>query len=91
MGRPGRLILSRWNDPAESDNNVAWTRSLFEAMQPHLAEVYVNNLGDEGPDRVRAAYGENYARLAAVKHVYDPANVFRANQNITPTAQPTSQ
>jgi hypothetical protein len=59
-------------------------------MQPHLRDaVYVNNLGAEGPDRVRAAYGPNYARLAEVKRRYDPANVFRLNQNIAPGPEPS--
>jgi FAD/FMN-containing dehydrogenase len=80
------LILSQWSEASDSDRNVQWTRALFEAMQPHLEEsVYVNNLGDEGSGRVRAAYGENYPRLAAVKRTYDPDNVFRANQNIDPS------
>ena len=85
------LIGSQWSDAADSDRNLQWTRALFEAMQPHLEEsVYVNNLGDEGPGRVRAAYGENYPRLAAVKRAYDPDNLFRANQNIDPSADPGS-
>ena len=55
-------------------------------MQPHLEEgVYVNNLGEEGEDRVRAAYGPNYERLVALKNKYDPTNFFRLNQNIKPT------
>jgi hypothetical protein len=79
------LILSQWPDAAGSERNIEWTRALFEAMRPHLEDaVYVNNLGDEGPSRVRAAYGENYPRLAAVKKAYDPDNLFRANQNIAP-------
>jgi FAD/FMN-containing dehydrogenase len=79
------LILSQWSDPTDSARNIQWTRDLFEAMQPHVEEsVYVNNLGDEGQRRVRAAYGENYARLAEVKRTYDPDNLFHANQNIDP-------
>jgi hypothetical protein len=80
------LIGSQWSDATDSKRNVEWTRALFEAMQPHLEQtVYVNNLGDEGPRRVRAAYGQNYPRLAAVKRTYDPDNLFRANQNIEPS------
>jgi FAD/FMN-containing dehydrogenase len=83
------LILSQWFEAADSARNVQWTEALFEALQPHLEKsVYVNNLGDEGPERVRAAYGENYSRLLALKRSYDPDNVFRANQNIDPS--PTS-
>lgn len=78
------LILSQWDNAADSDQNIAWTRSLFEAMQPHLDGAYVNNLGEEGSERVRAAYGQNYSRPAAVKQTYDPTNVFHANQNIAP-------
>ena len=77
------LILSQWDDPADSPANIAWTRSLFEAMQPFLEpSVYMNNLGDEGPIRVKAAYGTNYDRLAQVKATYDPDNLFRFNPNI---------
>ncbi len=80
------LILSQWDDPADSPTNIAWTRSLFEAMSPFLERgVYVNDLGEEGEDRVRAAYGGNYERLARVKAKYDPANLFRLNHNVRPT------
>ena len=79
------VVLSQWSEANDSDRNRRWTRAVFEAMQPHLeASVYVNNLGDEGPARVHAAYGENWPRLAAVKRTYDPDNLFRANQNIDP-------
>jgi hypothetical protein len=82
------LILSQWADTAETERNVEWTRSFFEAMGPFFEEgVYVNNLGDEGEDRVRAAYGANFERLLAVKGKYDPTNLFRLNQNIRPPAQ----
>ena len=79
------LILGQWPDPADSARNVAWARAAFDALRPHLADaVYVNNLGAEGPDRVRAAYGANHARLVELKRRYDPANVFRLNQNVAP-------
>jgi hypothetical protein len=78
------LILSQWDDPADSADNVRWTRELFGAMSPHFRGVYVNNLGEEGSDRVRDAYGSNYDRLASIKAVHDPDNVFRLNQNIRP-------
>ncbi len=85
------LILSQWADPAESERNVEWTRSLFEAMEPFFGEgVYVNNLGDEGEDRVRAAYGANYERLLDLKGKYDPTNLFRLNQNIPPPTEAAS-
>ncbi|WP_432261892.1 BBE domain-containing protein [Cupriavidus sp. TMH.W2] len=41
-------------------------------------------LGEEGDDRVRAAYGENYQRLVDIKNKYDPDNFFRLNQNVRP-------
>jgi FAD/FMN-containing dehydrogenase len=79
------LILAQWADPEESARTIAWARESFAAMAPHLEDaVYVNNLGVEGPDRVRSAYGPNRGRLAELKQVYDPANVFRLNQNIAP-------
>ena len=79
------VILSSWADPMESDRNVRWTRQFFDALQPQLSHgVYVNDLGDEGGQRVRDAYGENYERLVALKNKYDPTNFFRLNQNIEP-------
>jgi Berberine and berberine like len=67
---------------------MAWARRLFEALKPQLQDgAYVNNLGAEGVDRVRAAYGPNMPRLAEIKRTYDPDNVFRMNQNIQPQAR----
>jgi FAD/FMN-containing dehydrogenase len=63
---------------------MKWTRELFDAMSPHFHGVYVNNLGEEGSDRVQDAYGINYDRLAGIKTAYDPGNLFRLNQNIRP-------
>ena len=81
-------ILSGWLDPAESERNIAWTRAFFEEVRPHLSGgVYVNDLDrDETEDRVRSAYGANYARLAALKARFDPTNLFRMNNNIRPAA-----
>ena len=83
-------ILSVWERPDESAEHVAWTRALWEAMQPHATPgVYVNNLGDEGPERVRSAYAPaTYERLVELKDRYDPGNVLRMNHNIRPSGQP---
>jgi len=80
------VITSMWTDPAEAERNIAWTRAFSDALQPFApAAVYVNYLGVEGEERVRAAYGANYNRLVALKHQYDPTNLFRLNQNVAPT------
>ena len=82
-------ILTSWADPEQTDEHIAWTRGFWEAMQPHASEsVYVNNLGAEGEDRVRAAYApEIYDRLVRLKDEYDPDNLFRLNQNIRPSPE----
>lgn len=77
--------ISIWQDPAEDERNIGWVRELWSAIRPFsTGGVYVNNLGDEGEDRVRAAYGGNYDRLVELKTRYDPMNLFRLNQNIEP-------
>ena len=82
-------ILSVWPDPATSAEHIGWSRDLWTAMQPFASGVYVNNLGTEGEDRVRAAYTPaTHQRLVALKDEYDPANLFRHNQNIQPSAPP---
>ncbi|MDR6428859.1 FAD/FMN-containing dehydrogenase [Variovorax beijingensis] len=79
--------LAIWDNPADDDANIRWARELWSAVRPYsTGGVYANNLGDEGEDRVRAAYGDNHARLVALKNKYDPTNFFRLNQNIGPTA-----
>lgn len=80
------MIMSGWargDDPAAS---VAWARSGWSAMQPYGGGegVYVNFDSDDAPGRVRATYGPKYERLGRIKGAYDPANVFRLNQNIAP-------
>ena len=74
-----------WDDPAGDAANIAWARDFWTAVRPFsTGGVYVNNLGDEGEDQIRAAYGENFERLARLKQKYDPTNVFQLNQNIRP-------
>jgi FAD/FMN-containing dehydrogenase len=82
------LLTSVWSDPAESDENVAWTRQVFAAMQPFSAgRTYSNYLAAEdlGGDAVVRAYGPNYQRLVEVKDAWDPTNLFRLNQNVRPS------
>ena len=80
--------ISIWESPADDEANIRWARELWSAMRPFsTGGVYVNNLGDEGQERVRAAYGVNYERLVALKTRYDPTNFFRLNQNIEPSAR----
>ena len=62
-------------------------REGWEALRPHSAGVYANFLSDEGAAGVEAAYGDRLARLTALKDRYDPANVFRLNANIPPSAE----
>ena len=75
-----------WSEPARAPACISWTREMWEAVRPYsTGRVYVNFLGEEGQDRVRAAYGEaKYERLRALKRKYDPTNFFRLNQNIRP-------
>jgi FAD/FMN-containing dehydrogenase len=81
------LMLSQWNGAADDEMNIRWTREFHAAMAPHLERaVYVNDLGADEPDRVRAAYGANYERLVAIKAKYDPGNFFRGNQNVAAAA-----
>jgi FAD/FMN-containing dehydrogenase len=91
-GWPYNLVVtSAWTDARDSERNITWTRDLFNALAPFTAPgAYVNYLGgDEGAVGVQAAYGAKLARLAALKAKYDPANLFRMNQNIAPAAAAT--
>jgi FAD/FMN-containing dehydrogenase len=81
-------IQSRWAGTEDDQRHVEWTRALFDDMVPFsTGGVYVNFIsGDEGDDRVRAAYGEQmYDRLADLKAEWDPDNVFHLNQNVEPS------
>jgi FAD/FMN-containing dehydrogenase len=77
--------ISIWDNPADDETHIRWARDLWDVMRPFsTGGVYANNLGEEGTDRVLAAYGRNYPRLAALKNKYDPTNFFRLNQNVIP-------
>ncbi|WEK17801.1 MAG: FAD-binding oxidoreductase [Candidatus Pedobacter colombiensis] len=78
-------------DPVNKEKITTWTKQYWEALHPYSAGgAYVNFMMDEGEERVKATYGENYERLAAIKRKYDPNNLFRVNQNIKPHAPLTS-
>jgi len=71
--------------PANGPAVTKWCKDYFDAVHPYSAGgAYVNFMMDEGQDRVKASFRENYDRLATVKKKYDPANFFRVNQNIHP-------
>jgi hypothetical protein len=79
-------IVGAWEitDP-DPERHIAWVRETWQAMQPFSTGAYVNFMSDELADRIRTVYGpEKYDRLVALKRRYDPENVFRHNQNVTP-------
>jgi FAD/FMN-containing dehydrogenase len=79
-------VLSMWLEPGDAEVAAAHVRSFFADMSPFLAEdVYSNYLGDEGNARVRSAYGTAWERLVQLKRKFDPQNVFRLNQNVSPS------
>jgi FAD/FMN-containing dehydrogenase len=84
----GMVIVGVSSDPADNPEMIAWARAYWAALHPYSAGgAYVNMMmdsSDEGQDRVRASYGDHYERLAQIKATYDPNNLFRVNQNITP-------
>jgi FAD/FMN-containing dehydrogenase len=77
--------ISAWRDPADDERMIAANRAFAAAMRPFdTGAAYLNFTIED--DRVRSAYGERkYARLVALKDTYDPANLFRLNQNIRPS------
>ncbi|MDQ3508932.1 MAG: FAD-binding oxidoreductase [Actinomycetota bacterium] len=83
--RWGMVIAGVDPDPANNERVMAWARDYWGAIHPHSSGgAYVNMMMEEGQDRVKASYRDNYERLAEVKRRHDPANLFRVNQNIEP-------
>jgi hypothetical protein len=88
-GRDAPYLLSaeaNWLDPQEDQAHIAWTRHCIEMAQPfsHGAQYFNFAEHNEGQDTMRKTFGAKYQRLAALKAKYDPTNLFRLNQNITP-------
>jgi FAD/FMN-containing dehydrogenase len=80
-----QVIIGVDSDPASAPALREWAVGYSEALKPYtLGAGYVNMMMDDGQERARASYGDNYARLAGVKAQYDPENVFSVNQNIRP-------
>jgi FAD/FMN-containing dehydrogenase len=79
-------VVAQWPDPAGSEQHIAWARHLWARLEPlTTGRAYVNHIaGDDRPERVRTSYGQNYERLVALKHKYDPTNLFHLNPNIRP-------
>ena len=87
--RDARLMLgvaASWESAADDAANIQWARAAWQDMRRFsTGGTYVNFLTEEeGGDRIAAAYGDNYARLARVKRHWDPDNLFRVNKNILP-------
>ena len=81
-------VHSRWETPQEDSACIAWAREFYKAAEPFATgSVYVNFLTADESDRVAAAYGPNYKRLAELKAKYDPDNLFHVNQNIKPAGK----
>jgi FAD/FMN-containing dehydrogenase len=80
-------VVAQWLDDAESEQNIAWGRQLWAQVEPLTGggRVYINHFAsDDKPERIRASFGRNYEKLAALKRKYDPENLFRLNPNIKP-------
>jgi FAD/FMN-containing dehydrogenase len=74
-----------WESAVDDERHLAWGRAISADLKRFASGgVYLNFIGDEGQDRVRAAFGDRYDRLARIKARYDPDNFFRLNQNIKP-------
>jgi hypothetical protein len=81
------IIAGIDSDPASMPAHREWVRDYWSALRPLSAGgAYVNFLMDEGQDRIRATYRDNYSRLASAKQRWDPQNLFRVNQNIQPAS-----
>ncbi len=81
------LVAAEWDNPEAGRRAAQWVRDTGAALRPWARRAYVNYLAPSTPERIREIYGVNYPRLARIKARYDPANLFRVNQNILPAAR----
>ncbi|MCB2228579.1 MAG: FAD-binding oxidoreductase [Desulfarculaceae bacterium] len=80
-------LESNWEDPADDQANLDWTRGVFkrlEGMSSGGAYLNFPGMAEEGEETLKAAYQGNLERLRRVKEAYDPGNFFAGNFNITP-------
>ena len=79
------LIAAEWHKLDDRARAERWVAETSAALRPWARRAYVNYLPPSTPERIREIYGVNYPRLARIKAQYDPANLFRENQNIRPS------
>jgi FAD/FMN-containing dehydrogenase len=79
------LLVGTWDEAADAERSTQWTRTGWASLEPQTEGFYVNFMApDDSQRRVLRTYGENHARLAALKKQYDPTNLFKLNANIAP-------
>jgi hypothetical protein len=84
--RWSQVIVGVDPDAVNKDKITSWAKNYFDAVHPYSAGgAYINFMMEEGEDRVKASYKDNYQRLVKIKNKYDPNNLFRVNQNIRPS------
>jgi len=81
------LLSAEWKRPEDRERAERWVAEHGAALRPWARRAYVNYLAPSSADRIREIYGVNYPRLARIKAKYDPANLFRLNQNVLPAAR----
>jgi FAD/FMN-containing dehydrogenase len=78
-------VIAQWAGSEGAERHIDWARRFWTAVEPFSRGVYVNHLDADDPKaRIRAAYGDNYERLAKLKTKFDPTNFFRMNNNSPP-------
>jgi len=82
------LVLGSWEDETQDEAQIDWTRQAWRSLRPFsTGGVYANGVADGDAEEIGGAFGVNYQRLAAVKAIYDPGNLFRLNANIVPESK----